>query len=316
MSYRFLRYALILILISCHRPAKEYSLTLVQTTLLDSIPSASGIATQEDSVYIVGDDASKIYQTSLSNYHSRRFNLLFTDSNLFRIPKPVKHDYEAATIAMVDKAKYLVAFGSGTLSPYRDSLWMMRVGNERDQHKYSLRPFFDAVISKSRIQPKDLNIEGATIAGNSLFLFNRGNNVVVETDWQQFIGYVRDSYVKMPAFRIYTLSLPALNGKTAGFSGACTLDEHTILFTASIENTKDWTKDGEILGSYLGIIALTAKRPHLQQAILVQKDNKPLMIKLESLDVVSKSPSKIEVEAVTDNDDGTSTAYRFLLQNF
>lgn len=316
MSYRCFRYAIILILISCHRPAKEYSLTLLQTTLLDSIPSASGIATQEDSVYIVGDDASKIYQTSLSNYHSRRINLLFTDSNLFRIPKPVKHDYEATSIAMVDNAEYLVAFGSGTLSPHRDSLWMMRVGNERDQHKFSLRPFYDAMIGQARIQPKDLNIEGATIAGDRLFLFNRGNNVVVETDWQQFIGYVRADDVKMPAFTIHTLSLPALNGKTAGFSGACTLDEHTLLFTASIEDTKDWTKDGEILGSYIGILNLTSKGPLVQQSILAQKDNKPLIIKLESLDVVSRSPNKIEVEAVADNDDGTSTAYRFLLQNF
>jgi hypothetical protein len=312
MIRRCLPYWIVLLVVSCHHPVKEFSLTLQKTTLLDSIPSASGIAILNDSLYIVGDDATGIYKTAVSTGYSRKINLLFADKNIPRIPKPVKHDLECVAIGAVEGVNYLVAFGSGSLSPYRDSLWLMNLNHESEQKKLSLATFYKTFIEKARIQPKDLNIEGATIAGDRLYLFNRGNNLIVEADWQQFIKYVSGTG-EMPAFEIHAISLPMVNNIQAGFSGACTLDEHTLVFAASLEDTKDWTKDGEILGSYIGLLDLTPQHPQLQQAILVQKENKPLAIKLESLDVVSKSPNRIAIEAIADNDDGTSASYRFLL---
>ena len=168
-------------------------------------------------------------------------------------------------------------------------------------------------MKQGKIDQKDFNIEGATIARQELYLFNRGNNMIIQVNWPEFIDYISSpSKKKFPNFIIHKVELPSIAGVQAGFSGACTLDDQTILFTASVEDTKNWVDDGEILGSYIGMMTLSSQGPQLKRSFLLEKDGKPIITKLESIDLVSASKELI-VEAVADNDDGTSTCYRIRL---
>jgi hypothetical protein len=119
---------------------------------------------------------------------------------------------------------------------------------------------------------------------------------------------------QMPASAHYRIELPTFKGIPALISGAATLDDHRILFTASLENTKDWTKDGEIFGSYVGILDVSGKQPKLETCLLLSENNKPLTIKLESLDVISNSGKQIDIISVSDNDDGSSGIYLLQLK--
>jgi hypothetical protein len=85
-----------------------------------------------------------------------------------------------------------------------------------------------------------------------------------------------------------------------------------------MEDTKDWVTDGDISGSYVGVLdIITPQELRLNTGLLLKgvggiRDT-TMKIKLESLDVISKSKKSIELEAVADNDDGTSSFFRLYL---
>jgi hypothetical protein len=310
-------YSLLLSLlwVSCNNGDKPFMISIESSRLADSIPSGSGIAVRDDSAYIIGDDAIGLYKVSIETLKGRKINFRHVDTTLYRIAKPVKHDYESAAIGTSHNKKYLLAFGSGTLSPYRDSLLFIDVDDETKQETISLAEFYKTICEKNSIKKENLNIEAATIAGNDLYLFNRGNNMVLAINWQDFLDRVSILPKKraLPDVKTYVIELPGISAIPARFSGATTLDEHTILFTASLEDTKNWIDDGDILGSYIGILHLSEAGPRLGQTFLLKKDTQPLKVKLESLDVLSASKDKIVVECVADNDDGSSTFYKVIL---
>lgn len=303
-------------LVSCGLLQRNFSLDLLDSVVLDSVPSASGAVMVNDSLYIIGDDASGIYKLSLSDYGWSKTSFLTGDTKGYRIPKPVKHDFESAAIARIDAAEYLVAFGSGTLSPYRDSLLLAKIADINEQKRFSLSSFYHTLLQQNRLARKDLNIEGIAIAGDRLYILNRGDNSITETSWQQFIEYTRSSpgNKKFPSIKTHRLKLPSLHGVQAGMSGACTLNDTTLLLTASLENTTNWTQDGEILGSYILIVKLATQGPELVQAIPIKNKNAVMPVKLESLDIISANDSQVLIAAVADNDNGSSTVYRFLLR--
>lgn len=267
-----------------------------------------------DSAYIVGDDASGIYKLSLNSYKFRKINFLTGDTLLFRIPKPVKHDFESALTVRMDNTTYLLAFGSGSLSPSRDTLLMMDLNNETNQVKIPLAGFYKTLSENFSLKKEDLNMEGATVSGNDLYLFNRGNNMIFKINWAEFYDYARNaSSNPFPAISNFTVELPIVAGVQAGFSGACTLDKKRILFTATLEDTKNWVEDGEILGSYIGVLELGDPQPRVTQTFPVKSGNETVKVKLESLDILSVSKNEIAIECIADNDDGSSAFYRLHL---
>lgn len=277
-----------------------------------TIPSASGIAISNDSAYIIGDDASYIYKLSITDWKFRRISFPGVPPE-YRISKAIKHDYESAVIGSLDNNSYLLAFGSGTLSPFRDSLLIMNIKDEKIK-KYSLASFYEQLVTQYNLDKKNFNIEGCTIAGNDLYIFNRGNNMVFQTSWPEFFEYITmPGTKKVPASRSHTIRLPVLAGVQAGISGATTLDDKTILITASLENTKDWTMDGEISGSYIGVLKMMDQQLKLDTAIFLQQNNYALKAKLESIDIISSSKKSVVMECVADNDDGSSSFYKISL---
>ena len=324
MNYRWLYFiACIIIISSCRYGYKEehpYDLAIVNYGLLDSIPSASAIALVKDSAYVIGDDAGNIYKISLDTWNYRKIPIPGARTDVRRIPKDTKHDYEAAAIGTINENVYLLAFGSGTLAPYRDSVLFFNINNEAEIKKTSLTSFYAAILQKGKIDKKDFNIEGATIAGNFLYLFNRANGLIFQVNWPGFFEYINDSAGKtVPELYTHKIELPKDNEVQAGFSGASTLDKNKIVFTASLEDTKNWVDDGEIKGSYIGILDIVSPQELRLYAGVAVKDStrsigiEQSKIKLESVDVISNSPESITLEAVADNDDGTSAFYRIRL---
>src|SRR5688572_14505744 len=108
--------------IACNDRQKPLLLSIDETRIVDSLPSGSGIVISNDSAYVVGDDATAIYKISIKDLKWRKINLPGYDPGLYRIPKAVKHDYESVAIVKINNTDHLLAFGSGTISPLRDSL--------------------------------------------------------------------------------------------------------------------------------------------------------------------------------------------------
>lgn len=328
MFYRFLYLiACVVLIASCnggYRQTNPYGLTITNSFAFDSLPSASAIAVFQDSVYIIGDDAPWVYKMNKMQNDEREIEWIKipgADSSKFRIPKDVKNDFEASAIGTVNDDVYHLAFGSGSLSPYRDSLLFFNVKDEWGMKKVSLAVFYDSLLTRNKMEKKDFNIEGATIAGNFLYLFNRADGLIFQINWQEFYNYINNTTAAVPSSTTHRIELPRDGEVQAGFSGACTLDKNTIIFTASLEDTKDWVQDGEIKGSYIGVLDIVnPKVINLYAGMRVQNDSSIYReardvstIKLESVDVLSNSRENIELIAVADNDNGTSTIFHIRL---
>jgi len=109
-----------------------------------------------------------------------------------------------------------------------------------------------------------------------------------------------------PQIEFNNITLPSINKHEAHLSGVCTLNKTDILFCASVEDTPDWTKDGPILGSCVGIYSTTTKKVSAVYFLKNEKGN-ILKEKIESLDILRKEANvDFILLAVGDNDDGTS----------
>ncbi len=117
----------------CREKPHTTMLIIEEEKLLDSIPSASGIVIDGDMAWIVGDDATGVYRLNLTSYQQHKISLLGFSAEQYRLPKPVKPDFECANLVNWNNKQYLVAFGSGSLAPYRDSILLLNIADDNDQ---------------------------------------------------------------------------------------------------------------------------------------------------------------------------------------
>jgi len=302
-------------LVGCKTHNPELSIQVLRTTELPGLPSGSGLAISGDSAYVIGDDAPFLYKIAVKEHTYRSIPLAGHDQALARIPKPVKPDYESLVLAEYQGRDVLMAFGSGSLSPFRDSMLVIDRHTGLVQNKISVSTFYTALKKVAGFTDAGLNIEGALFSNGSLLLFNRGKNGLFTTSLDSFYNYLMNSsgdYTAPVAYREY--QLPALNGIPSGFSGATALPDGNILFSASVENVQDAIGDGEVFGSYIGIIK--PNKPGIF-AIELLKDNggNILKQKLESIDLLAgEGGGTYKVLAVADNDDGRSTLFELYIR--
>ena len=175
----------------CADNKKGQALVFIQTKVLDSIPSGSGIlAMNNDSVYIVGDDATAVYNLNLSNFQYNKISLTGMDTALYRESKADKHDFESTAVIGWKGNKYLVAFGSGSDLTKRDSLLLLNLSNIEDQQILSLTNFYTRLQLETHTDSTDWNIEGSATINDNLFLLNRGNNLVIGISLSRFLEYL------------------------------------------------------------------------------------------------------------------------------
>ena len=296
---------------SCKTKQTGLSISINRSVVTNAVSSGSGLAYFNDAAYLVGDDASYIavMPNTGSNVYTRI--ALHTNAGIERVEKAIKHDLEAALIGTIGKQPFLFAFGSGSLSPYRDTMFAIDLKNNSISFKCSLLPLYKAIKTKAAIKDHELNIEGAALAGEKLFLFNRGNNIAIIIAWAEFIKYIQKPMGLIPNFEFQKISLPVVNNFSVGISGACAINTNEILFTASLEEAHDNIADGTIKGSYIGVLRLNKQNEISLVSLQQFKDasGKIILDKLEAIEIIKQQGNSIHALAMADNDDGKSKLF-------
>ena len=330
MSFRFyLLLGLLILNFSCqtqkpdspHRPTMQiYQALLEQETLLSDIPSGSGLVKTGESFFLITDDSPYFFRLSGQPPIVQKFRLNATvDTSYYRIPKLLKPDYESATTLNIGNTTYLAAFGSGSKSPERDSLLLINLHNPNQTVTYALTELYRRIQKENNLSEGNLNIEGAATIGDDLYLLNRGINLAIKINWPELYSSLRGKSV-MQAVTIasYRVTLPKTQGFEPGLSGACRLPgSDKLLFCASIENTKSWIEDGEIMGSFIGILDTDrlSEAPLASFAPLTDAQGKPVIEKVESVEWLQQEKSgDLLLMALTDNDLGASKMLKVRLK--
>lgn len=274
---------------------------------LRGIPSASGLEITAHGIYVIGDDSPYLFHLN-SEYEIIERIPLFPDRNLPTqiIGKMEKPDLEALTKGN-DSGRKLLAFGSGSKSPERDVVMEIDI-SARITAEYNLTEFYTHIKKIARLKDDQLNIEAAQVYKDQLFLFNRGENLIIKCRLSRFMGYIKEN-MAIPPIEIYRILLPEIDGLSAGFSGASLDPEHGILFfTSTVENTNNWIDDGEVLGSFIGTIDLKDLKDGMKPdniAILYYENY--LKVKVESIAVLPPyKTDNANLILVTDSDGGVS----------
>jgi hypothetical protein len=156
-----------------------------------------------------------------------------------------------------------------------------------------------------------LNLEAAATSDTELLLFQRtlgraNAALLLALPLAGTLAFLSGQSAQVPAVRPLTFQLPTIDGCPAGFSGA-TFSQGRLLVTASVENTQDAVLDGEVLGSFVGVVDLSAQTARF--ARLAWADGRAYVGKVEGLAVrQSPGPGRWELLLVTDDDAGGSTA--------
>ena len=307
-NYVFIFITLLLMNIAaCNSGHSKMTVKITNTITTSTVSSGSALAAGKGILYIVGDDAEYLGMLPANGKDFARLDL-YPGAPQERISKPLKHDLEAGTWGVIGADTFLIAFGSGGISPYRDTLFAINPDNPEKNFKHSLHDLYKAISVDTGLKATELNIEGATIAGDKLFLLNRGKNLCIVLSWKEFARYIkRDEDQTLPSFAIVPVSLPVVNNFPIGFSGVCTLNEHQLLFTASLEETTDYIQDGAVKGSYIGVLDVSGDSVVVWDMVaLNDMDGKSVLDKLESIEILDAKNGQIKAVAVADNDDGSS----------
>ena len=305
---KYLCFIIIAVMTGCNDENTPFDVVITESYVVDSISSGSAIAVEGDSAFIVGDDVNYLSVLNIKDRSTRKI-MFDPTATSERVPKPLKHDLESCVTGKINDRNYLVAFGSGGISPMRDSVLVFEP-DSGENFIASLDSFYKAVSKNAGLKNGELNFEGAALSGNRLMLFNRGKNFICVIDWNQMGDYIFRRNTTTPSFRIIPLDLPVVNGFQVGFSGACILNEQDILFTASLEETTNFIDDGAVKGSYIGMIEVRDDTASITKLMQLKDDKGGVILdKLESIDIYRKTDSMISAIAVADNDNGSSKIF-------
>ena len=167
-----------------------------------------------------------------------------------------------------------------------------------------------------------VNIEALAIANDTAYFFNRGNagrNLLLQVPLKDLMSYMSGATRKITHIRLHEVLLPSLNGVQAGLSGADFWPEiDSLVYSASVEQTDNAHDDGDVLGSYLGLIPLSllkdgATLDLTRSAQLITKANAPLATKVESIVLTHTDHGSATGALLSDNDDGSSGFFELKL---
>jgi len=221
------------------------------------VAAASGVARRGDHVYVIGDDQRFLAEFSLSSPGPGTLRWVLEAEG------DDKPDVEALTVLPPFPGHpygALLGLGSGS-APARDRGFAWALGADGDlvgdPAQLDLGPVY-ALLSH---EVDALNVEGACVMGDRLWLLHRGNrgqrtNVVAELSLAALLrslaGDRRVDPHELAAVRAYDLG--TLDGVGLTFSDATPIAGDLLVFTASAEATGESGPDGAIRGSVVGTI--------------------------------------------------------------
>jgi hypothetical protein len=306
MKYLFTCW-LLLFLFSCTKKEKDKPVVM---KILPDYPSASAVEYLDGKLYVMGDDATKLLVLD-TNFNAIDSILLFNYPNK-RIPKDIKHDIESMMMLSNDSNKLLL-FGSGSLTPYRDSVVIVDFATRKKESK-AITDFYNLVKSKG-IQ--ELNIEGAAHTDLGFVLANRGhlgwpkNNLI-------FAMWLRPEPASMDVIQVKGISD---SSSFQGISGlAYSMRNDALIMTASTEQTASSLADGAIGKSYIWIIkklSYAIGKAELSPDIVIDFEEIDPVFKgqkIESVTILNETKESLRLVLVADNDNGSSTIFKLSIK--
>ena len=293
--------------------------TVISENPIPNLPSASGVEIIGPVAYLIGDDSPYLYPLDAATLAPHAPVLLF-ETKYFddgRISKKRKPDLECmAALTWPDGRPGLLLLGSGS-SPNRARGWFVPTDGPQVPEAVDLAPLYIR-LQAALPDGVGLNLEAAATTETELLLFQR---TVGRADAALLLALplapvlrqlAGDVDAEIPAPQQVVFALPHIDGCPAGFSGATFVDAR-LFVSASVENTNDAVLDGEVLGSFVGVVDVVARQASF--ARLAWADGRPYRGKVEGLAVRRQlAENQFELLLVTDDDAGGSTAATAHLQ--
>lgn len=299
---------------------EQYNLQIDHAPSRVILPSASGIAVLEDSVHVGGDNSPWLFTVDDQFRVIGRSQIKEwpTDDN-GRIPKAIKPDLESMATVTDGGTDFLILLGSGSEPRTRETGFVVS-GGGTVMYETDMEAAYTELKTAAKID--QLNLEGLAVSDSEIFMLNRingGGNIIFRVGSQQFLDYMFGRASTLGELKVFKLKLPEIEGFEAGLSGADFWRErNSIIFTASVEATKNSYDDGQILGSFIGVVGIDSLRQDALNDMtavshLVQAGGKPIRTKLESIVIRAHENTSIRGIAVSDNDDGSSDFLNYSL---
>jgi len=239
------------------------------------VAAASGVVRRAEYVYVIADDELDLAVFDSSSDDPGRLvpalsGELPTEHSARSKAKP---DLEALTSLPPFEGHphgALLGLGSGSTEDRdRGFAWALGADGSLDGEpiELDLAPLYS--LLRERLDA--LNVEGAAVMGDELWLLQRGNseqgeNVVVALSCAEVIESLsRDRTLAAEELRrVLAFDLGELHETALTFSDASALGNGLLVFTASAEDTFASARDGAILGSVVGTIDLEGEVQRLR----------------------------------------------------
>lgn len=304
--------------------AEGMNLQVSQPYTNTQLSSGSGAVVNDGDIYVVGDDMQWLFVVNKGYQIIDNYSL--SDSKMApkgRIEKNNKPDYESMTKLNYQGKLYYLAFGSGSKKVKREHGVLMSA-DDHSKQIFSLSPLYKSLYAASGMSGKQkINIEGLATSDDMAYIFNRGNegkNIVFSLKLDQMMDFITGKNQSLSSLKAVDIALPSIGGFEATLSGADYWPEgQSLVYSASVEGTDTAVGDGEVLGSFIGVLPIeklamnTTKLDLTHTAKRVTSQQRPLITKIESVAIDKSNQDGVQGFLVSDNDDGTSQFFSFSL---
>jgi hypothetical protein len=245
------------------------------------IGSASGLVYKDNSLFVISDNSSFLYEYHVQENQLSRIKLF--ENGQENIPKKDKFDFESIAL----KRNELHLLGSGSTSK-REKRIIYNLDTAAIIEK-DLSKLYQNLKETTSISDEELNIEGALCYNEKWHLFQRGNganskNGIFKTKSLEI--ECKTEFVEVP--------LPKIKHVETSFTDAI-LVEDKIYFLATAEDTTSTYDDGEILGSLIG--RMDSKTLEIEFTQKISDTHK-----FEGLTLYKKTATEIAFLICQDND--------------
>ena len=244
------------------------------------IGSASGILFQNNSLFIISDNSTYLYEYTIDNNKLNKIALVENPKE--NIAKKEKKDFES----IAKNGNKLYVFGSGSTNN-RNQMMTFYLNTQKIKSR-ELTELYVQLRSLANLKEDELNIEGSISIEKTMYLFQRGNGAqskngifVVEND-------------KTQPIKFHPISLPKIKNIETTFTDAIKVQDK-IYFLASAEDTNSTYLDGEVLGSLVGI--LNPETFEVEKTIIISDQHK-----FEGITLYSESKTELVFLLCEDND--------------
>lgn len=243
--------------------------------------SASGLIYKDNSLFIISDNSSFLYEYNISEKELSKIKLFKNSQE--NIAKKDKFDFESIAI----KGNEIYLLGSGSTSKREKRITYNL--ETREVLEKSLSKLYKNLKQNCSIADDELNIEGALFDNEKWLLFQRGNGASSKN------GIVKTKSLEIECHtELVEVQLPKIKQVETSFTDAI-LVEDKIYFLATAEDTISTYDDGEILGSLIGRMNSQTFEIEFTQKI---SDTQ----KFEGLTLYKKTDTEIQFLICEDND--------------